>query len=150
MYYIRSPDDITALDIRQLPGSGEYSSSYLASLQFKCFTSMGPEQFRHELYIKAAPEAGAAQLEAAAEARTMEREVEVYLRLVPRIKMSLDTGPLHPALPIAEIIYGAYQGKTRLYLASSRYLDDKIFTYHTVGSIIFETLSHNICSPIRC
>ena len=111
---------------------------------------MGPEQFRHELYIKAAPEAGAAQLEAAAEARTMEREVEVYLRLVPRIKMSLDTGPQHPALPIAEIIYGAYQGKTRLYLASSRYLDDKIFTYHTVGSIIFETLSHNICSPIRC
>ena len=104
---------------------------------------MGPEQFQHELYIKAAPEAGGAQLEAAAEARTMEREVEVYLRLVPRIKMSLDTGPQHSALPISEIIYGAYQGKTRLYLylVSSKYLDDKNYSQISLSDLSIQLKS---------
>ena len=46
----------------------------------------------------------------ALESRLMEREIGTYLRLVPKLKTSLNTINEDHFLPIPDIIYGSYQG----------------------------------------
>ena len=45
----------------------------------------------------------------AREAKLMEREVGIYQRLLPRLRMLLNIEADHNLLPLSEIIYGAYQ-----------------------------------------
>jgi len=106
---IRSSSDITAVESSQIPSSSLYSSSFLITVSFNCFTSMGSEQFTYNLFVKMASEDENCH-EIAKEARLMEREVGVYMKMIPRLKMILNIEADANLLPLSDVIYGAYQG----------------------------------------
>lgn len=106
---IRSSADITAVESSQISGSSLYSSSFLIAVSFNCFTSMGSEKFTYNLFVKMASEDENCH-EIAKEARLMEREVGVYMKMIPRLKMILNIEADTNLLPFSDVIYGAYQG----------------------------------------
>ena len=70
---------------------------------------MGSEQFTYNLFVKMASEDENCH-EIAKEARLMEREVGVYMKMIPRLKMILNIEADANLLPLSDVIYGAYQG----------------------------------------
>ena len=66
---------------------------------------MGAESFEYKFCIKMCSEDAAGYM-IASECRMMEREIQNYLRLVPRMKMTLDSSSLQ--LPVMEPVFGAY------------------------------------------
>ena len=48
--------------------------------------------------------------EIAKEARLMEREVGIYMKMIPRLKMILNIDADSNLIPLSDVIYGAYQG----------------------------------------
>jgi len=103
-----SAKDVTSIELQQIETNGILSSSFLAHVKFNCFTSMGTESFEHKFVIKMASDNTTGH-KIAVESRLMEREVQTYLRLVPRMKMSLESPEL--ALPLIEPIFGAYNAQ---------------------------------------
>ena len=48
--------------------------------------------------------------EIAKEARLMEREVGIYMKMIPRLKMILNIDADSNLIPLSDVIYGAHQG----------------------------------------
>ena len=89
-FLFRSPEDIKSLDIKRLPDTtGTFSSSLIITLDFDCFTTMGNESFRQELYIKMSSSDQAGQ-RVSMETKLLEREARTYLELFPSIRRELD------------------------------------------------------------
>ena len=73
-----------------------------------CMTSMGLEEIEYKLCIKMAVQEGEAR-KVAIEARTMEREVETLMGLMPRIRNMLKESEAQEVdLALPEMIYGAF------------------------------------------
>ena len=104
----RSPKDIKSINCEKVTDLS-YTSSYRVTVEFNCFTSMGSETFCYKFYIKMSSE-DEVRHSVALESRLMEREIGTYLRLVPKLQMSLNTINEDHFLPIPDIIYGSYQG----------------------------------------
>ena len=109
MPILRSSGDITAVESSQIASLALYSTSYLITVSFNCFTSMGSEKFIYNLFVKMASEDDHHH-EISKEARLMEREVGIYMKMMPRLKMLLNIEADANLLPFSEVIYGAYQG----------------------------------------
>lgn len=105
---IRSSGDITAVQSSQITSLSLYSSSYHITVSFNCFTSMGSEEFTYNLFVKMASEDRHFH-EIAKEARLMEREVGIYMKMMPRLRMVLNMEADASLLPLSDVIYGAYQ-----------------------------------------
>ena len=89
-FLFRSPEDIKSLDIKRLPDTtGTFSSSLIITLDFDCFTTMGNESFRQELYIKMSSSDQEGQ-RVSMETKLLEREARTYLELFPSIRRELD------------------------------------------------------------
>ena len=69
---------------------------------------MGRETLSCNLFVKMASEDENGH-DISREAKLMEREVGIYQRLLPRLRMLLNIEADHNLLPLSEIIYGAYQ-----------------------------------------
>ena len=70
---------------------------------------MGSEKFTYNLFVKMASEDGHCH-EIAKEARLMEREIGIYMKMMPRLRMVLNIEADASILPLSDVIYGSYQG----------------------------------------
>ena len=107
-YIFRSSGDITEVQSSQISSLSLYSSSHRITVSFKCFTSMGSEKFTYNLFVKMASEDRHFH-EIAKEARLMEREVGIYMKMMPKLRMVLNMEADASLLPLSDVIYGAYQ-----------------------------------------
>ena len=84
---------------------------------------MGTEHFTDNFFIKLATEDD----KIAIESRLMEREVSTCLRIIPRIKMSLENKG--PSLALPKVVYGSYDasGKGVLVAIKNNLLKEDIY-----------------------
>jgi len=106
---IRCPDDIKSITSIPHPLSrGLLSSSYQVHVELSCMTSMGLENIQYNLVVKMAVQEGQGR-QVALEAKTMEREVETLMGMMPRIRNMLKESDAHEVdIGVPEMIYGAF------------------------------------------
>jgi len=106
---IRSPEDIKSIASAPHPlARGLLSSSYLVKVELSCMTSMGLEKIEYKLCIKMAVQEGEGR-QVAIEAKTMEREVETLMGMMPRMRNMLkESDAQEVELAVPEMIYGAF------------------------------------------